>query len=218
MSKFELPKSDDSMQRPPAFTKCVDCNCCYAELYAGKDPICWACDAGEPCKGKLVGATRSHAKPSPPQPQPSPQPAPVQEKPMGIKSTHGRTTRISDEIRAAIITADPSVKHADLARKYGISDVSVFTIRKAAGIVLVKGPHAKRGPNPGLARAAKAFAVAVSAPKQAAPKAPRVLESDTFVVTLNLTLGELDAIFSKLPPDVKVVAISAALQAKAGVA
>ena len=51
--KFGFTHCDDGMRRPPALTKCVDCGCCYADLYADKDPICWACDAGEPCKAKV---------------------------------------------------------------------------------------------------------------------------------------------------------------------
>jgi transposase-like protein len=47
--------------------------------------------------------------------------------------------RISEEIRQAILAADPAVKHAELARIHGISDVSVYTIRKQAGIARVKG-------------------------------------------------------------------------------
>jgi hypothetical protein len=37
---------------PPAGTKCVDCGCCLATIYAGGDPVCWECDEGIPCKGK----------------------------------------------------------------------------------------------------------------------------------------------------------------------
>ena len=286
--KFIFTQCDDGMRRPPAFTKCLDCGCCYADLYADKDPICWACDAGEPCKAKAVAAATAHNR-LPPQPQPSPQPAPsVQEKPMGIASTHHRTTRISDEVRAAIIAADPSVKHAELARKHGISDVSVFTIRKAAGIVRAKAPRSKTapkaarstdgfmesnankiqavltdavkmsraveipweniwttaperpktGPKPGPrpatstdgfmeSNANKIQAVltdavkmsrAVEIPAAVSQPAPRVSDSDTFVVTLHLTLGELEAIFFAMSPEVKVIAISAALQHKAATA
>ncbi len=175
--KFEFTPRDEGMKRPPAFTKCVDCGCCYAELYADNDPICWACDAGEPCKGKL------RPQPSVPQPQPSPQPAPsVQEKPMRIKSTHDNATRISDEIRAAIIAADPSVKHAHLARKYGISDVSVFTIRKAAGIFLAKGPRSKPGPKPATPTVKTYSAEKVSAAKNfisAVSRHPQLLAGPT---------------------------------------
>jgi hypothetical protein len=32
---------------PPQGAKCVDCGCCQATVYAGNDPLCWACDAGD---------------------------------------------------------------------------------------------------------------------------------------------------------------------------
>jgi hypothetical protein len=35
-----------NQQFPPAGVRCVDCGCCYANIYAGNDPLCWACDAG----------------------------------------------------------------------------------------------------------------------------------------------------------------------------
>lgn len=31
---------------------CVDCGCCPAAVYAGNDPLCWDCDAGERCPHK----------------------------------------------------------------------------------------------------------------------------------------------------------------------
>jgi len=37
---------------PPDFTKCADCGCCVAKVYAGNAAICWECDEGKPCKGR----------------------------------------------------------------------------------------------------------------------------------------------------------------------
>ena len=212
--KFEFTPRDDSRKRPPAFTKCVDCGCCYADLYAVNDPICWACDAGEPCKAKL------QPKYSPPQPQPAAQPAPsVQEKPMGIASTRNSKSRISGEVKAAILAEAPTVSNTDLARKYGISDPTVCQWRKAAGIVLVKGPRSPKAAasaavkkssavnksNSVKVSAAKSFAAGMSASEQAA---------STVSITLNFTPEQLDAIWNMLPVEVKVVAVTAALQAK----
>ncbi|MHB1794622.1 MAG: hypothetical protein ACYCPO_06610 [Acidobacteriaceae bacterium] len=162
---------------------------------------------------------------------------------MGIKSTHSRTTRISGEIRAAIIAADPSASHADLVRKYGISDVSVLGIRRKAGIVRVKS---KPGPKPATSTVKKSHAVkksrAVEVPaavsratatnatgkskfhprdrvssSTAIAGAPTIvcsLEPSTLAVTLNFSPDQLDAIWYLFPIDVKVIAVTAALQAK----
>jgi transposase-like protein len=128
------------MNEVPIGAKCSDCGCCLAVVKAGDDFVCWECDAGEPCKGKRA-----------PQPPPAyravptrPFAAPVEEKTVTIHSSKKSTKRIPDDIRAAIISADPSISHSDLARKHGISDVTVFLIRKKAGISLVKGKRAAK--------------------------------------------------------------------------
>ncbi len=203
--KFEFTPRDDSMRRPPALTKCVDCGCCYADLYADNDPICWACDANEPCKGKL------RALSSPSQPQPSPQPAPVQEKPMGISSTHPRTHRISDEIKAAIVAAAPTVSNADLARKYGISDATVCQLRKKAGIVRVKRQRSVAAPKHATSEVKKSSAAKIPA---AASPLPTHAPSPTVTVALNFTPEQLEAVWGLFSLDVKVVAIAASLQSK----
>lgn len=43
------------MNRPPEGTRCVDCGCCQAEVYAGNAAICWECDEGVPCRNKTRG-------------------------------------------------------------------------------------------------------------------------------------------------------------------
>jgi hypothetical protein len=42
----------DRPQFPPMGTKCSDCGCCPANVYAGEDALCFACDAGEQCAVK----------------------------------------------------------------------------------------------------------------------------------------------------------------------
>ena len=45
---------------PPDFTKCADCGCCVAKVYAGNAAICWECDEGKPCKGRADQAAAGH--------------------------------------------------------------------------------------------------------------------------------------------------------------
>jgi transposase-like protein len=53
----------------------------------------------------------------------------AQEANMSVPSKSARGARLPDEVRAAIRDASPDVSHATLARQYGISDVSVRSIR-----------------------------------------------------------------------------------------
>jgi transposase-like protein len=136
------------MSEVPIGKKCTDCGCCLATVKAGDDWLCWECDAGETCKAKRQAAT--------PRPGPRPfktsaaqiiqPPTPIKpkENPVTVISSRTSNARISDEIRNAIIAADPSVSHSELARSHGVSDVSVYHIRKQAGIKLVKGTHAAK--------------------------------------------------------------------------
>lgn len=115
------------MTTPPIGMRCTDCGCCFATVKAGDDWLCWECDAGEPCAGNqevpAPGSERIAAAPESKE-------APRGES-MSIKSKIGRGKRIPVEVRRAIANADPLASHTDLARKYGVSDVSVRSIRIA---------------------------------------------------------------------------------------
>lgn len=193
------------MNQPPAGTLCTDCGCCPAELYAGDDPICWACDAGEPCQGKRKAA------PSPAQPQPTTSPSPTVNKPVEDKSVKAK--RIPDEIKTAILAAAPTVSNMDLARKYDISNATVCTLRKRAGIVLVRGKNAA-APSVKNSSAVKRFNdVKFHAPlsRPAIETAPAP-QSGTVAVTLNFTPDQLDVFWRNQPVEVKAIAITAALE------
>ncbi|MHB2009875.1 MAG: hypothetical protein ACYCOX_17775 [Acidobacteriaceae bacterium] len=141
---------------------------------------------------------------------------------MGLRSTFPRTHRIPDEVKAAIIAADPAIAHADLARKYGISDVSVLQFRKAGGVVLVKskpGPKPKPATStvkkvPGKSKFHPRERVSTSTAKAGAPMIVCSLQPSTVAVTLNFSPDQLNAIWGMFPDDVKAIAITAALQAK----
>jgi len=199
----EMPRTELS---PGA--RCVDCKCCAAELLADGDPICWACDANEPCEAKKRAAKAAQLAEQHPQPKETWQEdaGRIQEAIVGIKSTRVARTRISGEIREAILAADPSIPHAELARKYGISDVSVYTIRRAGGISVARD-GAKPGKKPGVkhAKAAAANAIVRQAPEE-------ILDA-TVSIHLRFTPEQLDSAWSGLSVASKAVAIAAALQA-----
>ena len=187
------------MNQPPPGTLCVDCGC-PAQLYADKDPICFACDAGEPCQRK------QQATSAPAQPQPTTLPSPTEDKPV-------KANRIPDEVKTAIIAAAPTVSNMDLARQYKISDATVCTLRKKAGIVLVR-THKAATPTLNASHIVKKsngvkFPSPASQPAIETPQAPR---SGTVAVTLNFTPDQLDAVWRNLPVAMKAVAITAALE------
>lgn len=193
------------MIQPPAGTLCADCGCCLAELYAGDDPICWACDAGEPCQAKRKAA------PSDAKTQPTTSPSPAENKPVEDKPV--KTKRIPEEIKTAILAAAPTVSNMDLARQYDISNATVCTMRKKAGIVLVRGKNAAVPSVKNSSTVKKSTDVKFPTPlsRPAIETAPTP-QSNTVAVTLNFTLDQLDAFWRNLPVEVKAVAITAALE------
>ena len=193
------------MNLPPAGTLCADCGCCPAALYAGDDPICWACDAGEPCQGKRKTAS------APAQPQPTTSPSPTEDKPVEDKPVKAK--RISDEIKTAILAAAPTVSNMDLARQYKISDATVCTLRKKAGIVLVRGKNAAAPSVKNSSAVKKSNGVKFSAPlSQTAIETAQAPRSGTVAVTLNFPPHQLDAFWRNLPVEVKAIAITAAIE------
>jgi len=149
---------------PPAETKCQDCGCCLAKVYSGDVPICFECDASEPCKGRVprpapmavekaitkvdrsalrVGTllVRAEALPTPARNAEftglrAKFDADEQgEKAMPTVRPKKTYARVSDETRAAILAADLTVSNCELGRKYGMSDTTVYAIRKKAGLI-----------------------------------------------------------------------------------
>ena len=129
----------DNPTVPPIGKKCDDCKCCLATVKAGDDWICWECDEGKPCKGKIAGARAAAS--------PKPEPAPVyravptlpavpplaQRKPAVVDwKVQRRANRISEETRAAIAEADEGTPHRKLAQRFGVSEGSVDLIRRKA--------------------------------------------------------------------------------------
>jgi transposase-like protein len=114
--------------------------------------------------------------------------------------------RISDQIREAIIAADPSISNCELARQYGISDPSVRKIRKDAGIVLQRAPKIARPKKAKVKQPAKRTAL-VHAP---------VVAKKPFLLTITLEIEErrADALWNTFSGDDKAVAIRAALMSR----
>jgi hypothetical protein len=47
---------------PAPGTKCADCGRCQADVFAGEDALCFACDAGETCAAKKAAARAPAAR------------------------------------------------------------------------------------------------------------------------------------------------------------
>lgn len=183
------------MTEPPPGIKCADCGCCLATVKAADDWICWECDAGEPCKGKRIQQPAQPVEPISPA-------APAEREEISM-SSNKQGQKISEETRSAILGESASISHADLARKYGISDVSVRKIRIDGGV------HAPRH-----STAAKP---AIAAPKtQPTPIAPRpaAKPSGTVTVAIDIDAQRADAFWTKLSAEEKSVAIRAVLMAR----
>jgi hypothetical protein len=115
------------MNFPPQGTKCVDCVHCDAAIYVNSTPICWHCDACEPCPGKPRSAEAVAPKLE--------VNAVVNEKETSMPLKGSKLPRISEEVKAVIRRADPTISNPQLAKQFGISQNSVWLIRKQAGIV-----------------------------------------------------------------------------------
>jgi hypothetical protein len=123
---------------PPAGTMCSDCGCCQANVYAGEDTLCWACDAGSHPR-----VLRVH-KPAAPISIPPIRLEPVERIKCEEKQVNeqqqskgrrgGRTSRTPDEIRAKILAEPASVSNCEVARRCGVSEPTARTIRLAAGM------------------------------------------------------------------------------------
>lgn len=124
-----------------------------------------------------------------------------------------KTNRISPEVKAAIVAAPGTVSNMDLARQYKISDATVCTLRKKAGIVLVR-THKTVTPALHASSIVKKsnnvkFPSPVSKPAIETPQTP---QPGTVAVTLNFTPDQLDALWRNLPVNLKAVAITAAIE------
>ena len=206
------------MQFPPAGMMCVDCGCCRANIYAGNDPLCWACDAGNhgPKKEEPKAAPTMVVKNPPPckesqareeirTPVVTP---PAVEKPEPAKATPIPTEetmkkRVSDEIRAAIQSAPPEVKNRDLEKKYHLSSATVSVIRRGK---TWSGKPAETKPR----------TFAKHAPKPAAPKnliisAPSRLPGITITISGELTEAAADGFWVKLSLQQKKTLIETSL-------
>lgn len=120
----------------------------------------------------------------------------------------GSKSRIPDEIRREIQAADRDVSHSELARKYGISDVSVYKIRREAreGIA---GSSAAAGPAPPRAERPAELTRGIVA------RAPAEEKTDLFWIIM----GDLDdtraqLLFARFSLAEKTTAIRAVLGAK----
>ena len=132
-----------TFEAPPTGTKCEDCKCCLAVIYAGDVPVCWDCDLGQPCKGKKLSppptvmarverageAVEQHSLKTG---EALGRAAAATRKAEARASTKG--TLISDALKVKILVADTAISHRQLARQLGTSDVTVRKVRLAAGV------------------------------------------------------------------------------------
>lgn len=118
--------------------------------------------------------------------------------------------RISEEMKAAILNADPSISNVALAKQYGISDPTVWLIRKKAGISSTAATG-RRGPG------RKAAAIAQHPQRKPAEKrlqeiAPRKEPGEiTVTICANLPEERAKEIFANFAPHLKAIALQAGL-------
>lgn len=185
------------MNFPSPGTKCADCGICAAAIYADGTPICWHCDAGEPCPGPQVAA--------PIQPK-------METQPMPLKGQ--KLPRISEETKAAIIAADPNISNIALAKQYGVSDATVWLIRKKAGIKSTATARRGRGrqADANATPAAAQHPQQKPAEKQLQKITPRKEPGEiTVTICSAITEERAKAIFATLAPHLKAVALQAGL-------
>lgn len=131
---------------PPTGTICIECRCCPAAIYAGNEPLCWDCDEGRPCKRGTKAAQAAGVEPAASDHVEKQEVSEEGHMPQGSNKT-------PDHIRDAVIEAGYKLSARELAEKHGISDSTVFAIRREAGIVnqgragnKVQPPAAKPAP------------------------------------------------------------------------
>ena len=144
--------------------------------------------------------------------------------------TRGRKNGISEEIREAIRKADPAIKTKQLAQQLGVSDFSVYMIRKAAGIAPTRSKFKfakKAAPSRQPVKPAKASSNPRNkdfpdlpehklthrlVPIADIPEA--ALSHSPTAVSIHLTFSpdQLDLIWQKFSIESKAIAITAGLQ------
>ncbi len=147
-------------QFPPAGTKCQDCTCCLATIYAGNVPVCWECDEGVPCKGRKS----AQAAPAPEVMVSVPKvlqrveraAAAIEsvERKQGLKagSALGRIRKpavapdeqVSEALKLKILAADPGISDRQLGLRLGLRYETVRRVRKENGFVKARVPRQTR--------------------------------------------------------------------------
>ena len=121
---------------------------------------------------------------------------------MSTKKPRGPKPLISDETKAAILAADPTISNCELARMYSISEYLVRSARLKAGIVSKARGKTKTSaakPRPVAAKAAKK-------PAKAAKRAnsEQAVDADTsWSITFKVTAKHLDSWWQSLSIDLK---------------
>ncbi|QNI34499.1 AsnC family protein [Alloacidobacterium dinghuense] len=174
------------MKTPPLGTMCIDCGCCRADLYAVDDPICWACDAGEPCKNKQQSQSApAHA---------------------AVAQLEENVIRTTDDIKQKIIAADPSISNVELGRRLGVKDGTVFYIRKQHGI--------RSTAKPGTRAKKTAAVTASSSTTMTVDGTPAATQTQPQTISVSLTPERMDLVWGYFSPEEKAIGIKAILQAQ----
>ncbi len=209
-------------QCAPRGKRCTECLCCDAvivvEIEGKKVYLCAACDDGThpplfpagPSQTKCItapltagirevmpllaaGAAMNAMLDNLPI-------SPKEETQMTIKSGRHGGQRIDQKTIEAILAEPASESHAAVARKYGVTDVTVGLYRRKAGIKSAAKPGPKAPAKQPKPRAADPW---IPDPPPTMPKAAPVKPCRSFPVTINITEEQLDAWWRSLGIDVK---------------
>jgi hypothetical protein len=195
--------------------KCMRCLCCPAIIHFDGEDLCAACDDGtHPALPEQRPETRPELPPKAAFSSPSPQlrpiaaPTPAKEiASMTILKPYYGGKEIDENIKAAILAADPSISNGALARQHGISDYFVGSIRRAAGIKSTAKPGNYNHLRPTASTSNRAAAPALSNGDGDLPislsSAPSTVR--TLPITLHLAAETLDSWWALLPPERKAV-------------
>ena len=183
----------------PRGKRCTRCLCCDAVIGFDGEWLCAACDDGaHPPFSERPSQPELIVTPQPPSAAlaPTPKEAPIM------------ASKVSDEIRAAILAEDSSVSNSELARRFGVSYYNVERVRAEAGIKSTAKPTGNPKPNNPQAKKSRR-AQAKHVPSKASKVSATPSLPNDLCITLKTTENALDRWWNALSADFKAALFQA---------